>query len=74
MEKVKYAGVETLKEIVRVKLKDGEDVFFKKYNLKDIKILKNIEKKQEILNIENSEDLKELEKLEKLDEFDKKNQ
>lgn len=56
--------VETLKEIVKVKFKDGEDTFFKKYNVKDIKIIKNIGKEQESSNPENPEDLKELEKLE----------
>jgi len=66
-------GVETLKEIIKVKLKDGEDVFFKKYEAKDIKIIKNIGKKQDELELENPEDLKELQKLEKLDEIDKKN-
>ena len=56
--------VETLKEIVKVKFKDGEDTFFKKYNVKDINIIKNVGKEQESLNPENPEDLKELEKLE----------
>ena len=66
-------GVETLKETVKVKLKDGEDTFFKRYEAKDIKIIKNIGKEQEELELENPEDLKELQKLEKLDEIDKKN-
>lgn len=62
--KGEVCGVETLKEIVKVKFKDGEDTFFKKYNVKDIKIIKNIGKEQESSNPENPEDLKELEKLE----------
>ena len=66
-------GVETLKETIKVKLKDGEDTFFKKYEAKDVKIIKNIGKEQEDLDIENPEDLKELQKLEKLEELDKKN-
>ena len=66
-------GVETLKEIVKVKLKDGEETFFKKYEAKDIKIIKDVEKEQDDLEVENIEDLKELQKLEKLDEMDKKN-
>ena len=66
-------GVETLKETIKVKLKDGEDIFFKKYEAKDVKIIKNIEKEQEELELENPEDLKELEKLEKLEELEKKN-
>ena len=73
MVRVKFAGVETLKEIVRVKLKDGEDTFFKKYQASDIKIIKDVETEQDSLELENSEDLKELKKLEKLDELDKKN-
>ena len=65
-------GVETLKEIIKVKLKDGEDTFFKKYEAKDIKIIKDVEKEQEDLELENPEDLKELQKLEKLEQLDKK--
>lgn len=70
---MKFAGVETLKEIVKVKFKDGEDTFFKKYQAKDVKIIKNIEKEDDTLEVENPEDLKELEELEKLEEIDKKN-
>ena len=66
-------GVETLKEIIKVKFKDGEDTFFKKYEAKDIKIIKNIGKKQEELEVENPEDLKELQELEKLEQLDQKN-
>ena len=54
-------GVETLKEMVRVKLKDGDETFFKKYEAKDLKVIKDVEKEQDYL------------KLEKLDELDKKN-
>ena len=74
MEKEKFAGVETLKETVRVKLKDGEDTFFKKYQASDIKIIKDVETEQDSLEVENPEDLKELQKLEKLDELDKKSE
>ncbi|MBQ2916744.1 MAG: stage 0 sporulation family protein [Clostridia bacterium] len=66
-------GVETLKEMVRVKLKDGDETFFKKYEAKDLKVIKDVEKEQDDLEVENIEDLKELQKLEKLDELDKKN-
>ena len=66
-------GVETLKETIKVKFKDGEDSFFKKYEAKDIKIIKNIGKKQDELELENPEDLKELQELEKLEQLDKKN-
>ena len=59
-------GVETLREIIKVRFKDGEETFFKKYNVKDVKILKNIGKEQ-LSEVENQEDLKELEKMEKMD-------
>ncbi len=65
--------METLKEIVKVKFKDGEDTFFKKYQAKDVKILKDAEREDDTLEVENPEDLKELEELEKLEEIDKKN-
>ena len=61
-------NIETLKEVVRVKLKDEEEFYFKKFNASDIKIIKNIEKhkidEEEVVNIQ------ELEKLEKLDEIE----
>jgi len=38
-------GIETLKERVKVKLKDGDGFFYKRYDVKDIKIIKNIERK-----------------------------
>ena len=63
-------GLETLKEIIKVKFKDGDDTFFKKYSPKDIKIIKNIEKQQE--NIDKA-DLAELKKMEELDKKEKKN-
>ena len=74
MEKEKYAGVETLKEIVKVKFKDGDENFFKKYEAKDLKVIKDVEKEDETIDVENPEDLKELEELEKLEELDKKNE
>ena len=63
-------SVETLKERVKVRFKDGEDIYYKRYNLPEIKIIKNIERKSEDEDIE---DLKELEKLEKLDAIEKTN-
>lgn len=63
-------GLETLKEIVKVKFKDGDETFFRKYNSKDIKILKNIEKEEEQEAID-EEDLKELKKMEELDKNEK---
>lgn len=64
-------GIETLKEIVKVKLNDGEESYYKKFNNKDIKIIKDAEEEDK-LNVENQEDLKELEKLEKLEKMDQK--
>lgn len=66
-------GLETLKEIVKVKFKDGDETFFKKYNAKDIKIIKNIEKEQDNIDKAELEDLAELEKLEELDKKEKQN-
>ena len=62
--------VETLKERVKVKFKDNDEVFFKRYDLPDIKIIKNAEKEEDIVEDEN---IKELEKLEKLDKIDSEN-
>ena len=61
-------GIETLKEIVKVKIKDGEIFKIKKYEVKDIKVIKDAVKDQEV-NEENEykNELKELEKLEKED-------
>ena len=67
--KGEVCGLETLKEIIKVKFKDGDETFYKKYKLDDIKIIKNIEKKDE--NIE-KDDLEELKKMEELDRKEKK--
>ncbi len=64
-------GIETLKEIVRVKMKDGEGYLYKKYNAKDIKIIKNVE--DDVIDPEEKEHLKELQELEKLEKQDLKN-
>ena len=65
-------SVETLKEIIRVKLKDGEDFFYKKYNADDIKIIKNATSEDNV-NEDEKENLRELEELERLELQDKKN-
>ena len=62
-------SVEILKGRIRVKLKDGDEYFYKKYAPKDIKIIKdsatqNIDEEE----MEHQKELEELEKLEKLDE------
>ena len=61
-------NIETLKEVVRVKIKDGDGCFYKKYNAKDIKIIKNsnVEKVDEE-ELKNKKELEELEKLEKME-------
>ena len=71
--KGEVCGIETLKEKIKVKFKDGEENFFKRYDLKDVKVIKRARKAEEV-EVENPEDLKELEKMEKLDKMDKKNE
>ncbi|MBO5413400.1 MAG: stage 0 sporulation family protein [Clostridia bacterium] len=71
--KGEVCGAETLKERIKVKFKDGEETFFKRYDLKDVKVIKRA-RKEENTNVENPEDLKELQKMEKLDKLDKKNE
>ena len=63
-------GVETLKEIVKVKIKDGEISKFKRFETKDIKVIKDVtrEKKAE----EEKEFQKELKELENLERKDSK--
>jgi len=55
-------SVETLREIIRVKFKDGDDVFYKKYNAADVKIIKNATSEE--MNEEELENIKELKALE----------
>ena len=62
-------SIETLKEIIRVKFKDGEDTFYKKYPASDVKIIKNIGKEE--IDPEEKEHAKELEELENLEKLDK---
>jgi len=66
------ASVETLKEIVRVKFQENGETFFKKYNAKDIVVIKDASNNDEI-EAENEEDLRELQKMEKLDQQEKNN-
>lgn len=61
-------SIETLKEKIRVKFRDGEGFFYKKYSVKDITIIKNIEAKdQDPEEKEHQRELEELEKMEKLE-------
>ena len=64
-------NIETLKEIVRVKIEDGDSYIYKRYNVKDIKIIKD--NKIEKVDEEELQNKKELEELEKLEEQDSKN-
>ena len=60
--------ISALKEIVKVKIKDGEIFKIKKYDEKDITVLKDIAKEQpDKEEKEYQKELKELEKLEKED-------
>lgn len=62
-------NIETLKETLRVKIKDGDNYVFKKYNVNDVEIIKDAAK--EIIDEEELEHKKELEELEKLEQEDK---
>ncbi len=64
-------GVEILKEIVNVKIKNGDDFNYKKFDAKDIKVIKD--SKNNSVNQEEKENMKELEELEKLEKIDSKN-
>ena len=58
-----------LKEIVRVKFKNGDIFNYKKYNVNDIKVIKDVVKEQ--ANSEEKEYQEELNELEKLEEIEK---
>lgn len=64
-------NVETLAERVRVKIYDSDNYKYKKYNVKDIKVLKD-DIKEQSKKSDDDDDLVELEKLEKLDEVERK--
>ena len=59
-------------EIIRVRFKDGEETFYKKFNAKDVKLIKSAEGEEE--NPEEKEHLKELQELEKLEKLDTQNE
>ena len=65
-------SVEVLQERVKVKFIEGEDIFFRKYLVDDIKIIKNVEKKN-MYSIPDEQEQRELEELEKLEIEDNKN-
>lgn len=64
-------SIETLKEIVRVKFKDKDGYFYKKYQAEELKIIKNVEEKDDLEGA-SKEDLKELQELEKLEKLEQK--
>ena len=65
-------GVETLKERLRVKLKDSDgEFYYKKYDAKDVKIIKNVTNND--IDPEEKKHMKELEELEKLEKMDEDN-
>lgn len=65
-------GIETLAERVRVKLGQGEETSYKKYNVTDIEILRNgTDKGEGTEEIQDKEELEELERLEKLEDLEK---
>lgn len=69
-------GVETLKERVKVKFKteDGDGYTYKRYDAKDIKVIKDIAKERtDEEELKNKKELEELEKLEKEDEKNSEN-
>ena len=65
-------NVEILKEKLKIKFRDGDEFFYKKYDAKDVEIIKNgvVNNK---MNPEEAEHLKELKELEKLEKMDTKN-
>ncbi len=66
-------SVETLREIVRVKIEDKDDnIKYKKFPVEDIVIIKDVETEDDDTQVEDNE-LKELEKLEELDKQDMNN-
>lgn len=66
-------SVETLKERVRVKFKDKEGFYYKRFNASDLKIIKDVAEQDELQGVD-KEELKQLRELEKLEEQDKMSQ
>ncbi len=64
-------SIEILKEKLRVKFRDKEGFYYKKYNVNEIEVVKDVEESNN-LNID-KESLKELKELERLEKMDKKN-
>ncbi len=62
-------SVEILKEKVKVKFKDKDGFFYKKFDASELELIKDVEEKDDMQGID-KEELRELKKLEKLDEQD----
>ncbi len=67
--------VETLKERIRVKFKDNDDVFLKKYNASDVTVIKDaqVDDSINVNDVASEADLKELQELENLDKSENQN-
>lgn len=61
-------GIETLKERVKVKFKTEDGFNYKRYDIKDVKIIKDVAREQ--INEEEEQNKRELEELEKLEKLD----
>lgn len=64
-------SIQTLKEIIRVRFKDGDETFYKRYPVAEVKIIKNVGREE--IDPEEKEHAKELAELEKLEKLDKQN-
>ena len=65
-------GVEVLKEVLKVKIKDGDDFTYRKFDAKDVKVIKD-SKNNNVIDEEEKQHLKELQELEKLEKMYQKN-
>lgn len=68
------AGVEVLKEVLKVQFKKDEVTTYKNYKASEVKVIKNAINKEDDYNSEELENIKELKKLEELEKEDKKKQ
>ena len=66
-------GVETLKEIIKVKIEDQDNLKIKKYPAQDITVIKDVDVDQDEDQDIDENDLRELEKMEELDKEDMQN-
>ena len=68
-------SIETLKEKIRVKFKENDETFFKKYDVKDVTVIKDAIANDDVSrqDVDSEADLKELEELEKLEKAESSN-